>query len=219
VRDPGRILPRAIVMGAALLTAIYLLVNVAYLHLLTPAEMAGSRLIAATAAERIPLLGGRGGAIVSAMVVLSTFSALHASMMTGPRVFFALADQGLFFRPVARVSPRFGTPSVAIGFATALGVGFVLASDFRELADRFILGTWPFYALAVIAVFVLRRSRPALERPYLTWGYPLVPAVFLAASAWLMVSALITAPVNTGITFGIILAGIPVYWLRSRKRD
>jgi amino acid transporter len=219
VRDPARILPRAIVTGAGLLTAIYLLVNVAYLHLLTPAEMAGSRLIAATAADRIPLLGGLGGAIVAAMVVLSTFSALHASMMTGPRVFFALADRGLFFRPVARISPRFGTPSVAIGCATALGVGFVLASDFRELADRFILGTWPFYALAVIAVFVLRRTQPGLARPYRTWGYPVVPAVFLAASAWLMVNALVTDTVNTSITFLVILAGIPVYWFwRGRRR-
>ncbi len=217
VRDPARNLPRAIIAGAALLTMIYLLVNVAYLHLLTPAEMAGSRLIAATAAERIPLLGARGGAIVSALVVLSTFSALHASMMTGPRVFFALADQGLFFQAVARVSPRFGTPSVAIGFAAVLGVAFVLASDFRVLADRFILGTWPFYALAVVAVFVLRRKRPALARPYRTSGYPLVPAIFLGASAWLMVNAMVTDPVNTGITFGVILAGIPAYWLRAHR--
>jgi APA family basic amino acid/polyamine antiporter len=218
VREPNRILPRAIVTGAALLTAIYLLVNVAYLHLLTPAEMAGSRLIAATAADRIPLLGGRGGAIVAAMVVLSTFSALHASMMTGPRVFFALADRGLFFQPVARVSPRFGTPSVAIGCATTLGVAFVLASDFRELADRFILGTWPFYALAVVAVFVLRRKQPMLARPYRTWGYPLVPVIFLCASAWLIANALITDPVNTSITFGVILAGIPVFWLWLRHK-
>jgi amino acid transporter len=219
VRDPGRTLPRAIVAGAALLTTIYLLVNLAYLHLLTPAEMAASRLIAATAADRIPLLGGRGGAIVAAMVVLSTFSALHASMMTGPRVFFALADQGLFFRPVARVSPRFGTPSVAIGCATLLGVAFVLASDFRQLADRFILGTWPFYALSVVAVFVLRRKQPALERPYRTPGYPVVPLFFLGASAWLMTNALITDPRNTGITFGVILAGIPVYWLWQRRKQ
>ena len=219
VRHPGRILPRAVLTGAALLTGIYLLVNLAFLHVLTPAEMAGSRLIAATAAERIPLLGNRGGAIVSALVVLSTFSALHASMITGPRVFFGLADRGLFFRPVARVSPRFGTPSVAIGWAAALGVAFVLASDFRELAERFILGTWPFYALAVLAVFVLRRTRPELERPYRAWGYPVVPAVFLAASGWLMINALVTATINTGITFLVILAGIPVYWVWQRRRS
>ena len=218
VREPGRILPRAVLTGAALLTGIYLLVNIAYLHLLTPEEMAGSRLIAATAAERIPLLGRRGGAVVAALVVLSTFSALHASMMTGPRVFFGLADRGLFFRPVARVSPRFGTPSVAIGWATGLGVAFVLASDFRELADRFILGTWPFYALAVIAVFVLRRTQPSLHRPYRAWGYPLVPAVFLAASAWLMINALVVDTVNTAITFLVILAGVPVYWVWHRRR-
>ena len=218
VKNPGRTLPSAIVTAAAALTGIYVLVNVAYLHLLSPQEMAAAPLIAATAADRIPLLDGRGGAIVSAMVMLSTFSGLHASMMTGTRVFFGVADEGLFFRPVARVSPRFGTPSVAIAWATALGIGFVLASDFRELADRFILGTWPFYALAVTAVVVLRHRQPALERPYRVWGYPVVPIVFLAASGWLMLNALITNPVNTGITFGVILAGIPVYlfWRRAR---
>jgi APA family basic amino acid/polyamine antiporter len=99
-------------------------------------------------------------------------------------------------------------------------VGFVLASDFRELADRFILGTWPFYALAVIAIFVLRRNRPDLQRPYRVWGYPVVPIVFLAASGWLMVNALVADPVNTGITFGVILAGIPIYlvWRRRASR-
>jgi amino acid transporter len=219
VTHPGRTLPRAIITAAAALTAIYVLVNVAYLHLLSPAEMAGSRLIAATAADRIPLLGGQGGAVVSAMVMLSTFSGLHASMMTGTRVFFGVADEGLFFRPMARVSPRFGTPSIAIVSATALGVGFVLASDFRQLAERFILGTWPFYALAVVAVFVLRRRQPSLERPYRVWGFPVVPIVFLAASTWLIVNALVTDPVNTGITFGVILAGIPIYfvWHRARR--
>ncbi len=218
VRDPARTFPRALLTGAALLTVIYLLVNVAYLYLVPAREMAGEPLIAATAAERIPVIGRQGAAVVAAMVVLSAFSSLNGSMMTGPRVFFALADRGQFFNAVARVSPRFGTPSVAIWSATLLGVGFVLVSDFRELADRFILGIWPFYALAVLAVFVLRRKQPSLPRPYRTWGYPVVPAVFLAASTWLMVNALVTDPVNTGITFGVILAGIPVYWLWRRRR-
>ena len=86
-------------------------------------------------------------------------------MMTGPRIFFAMADRGLFFQAIARVSPRFQSPSVAIWLATALGVVYVLLNDFQQLADKFILGIWPFYALAVAAVFVLRRTRPDLPRP------------------------------------------------------
>ena len=88
---------------------------------------------------------------------------------------------------------------------------YVLFNDFQQLADKFILGIWPFYALAVAAVFVLRRTRPELERPYRTWGYPVVPLLFLLASLGMVVNALVTDPVNTGITFGIILAGVPVY--------
>ena len=123
--------------------------------------------------------------------MLSCFGSLTGSMMTGPRIFFAMADRGLFFRGIARVSPRFQSPSVAIWLATALGVIYVLLNDFQQLADKFILGIWPFYALAVAAVFVLRRTRPDLPRPYRTWGYPVVPLLFLLASVAMVVNALV----------------------------
>jgi amino acid transporter len=180
--------------------------------------MAGAKLIASTVAERIPLLGGAGARVVAAAVVISAFSGLNASMMTGSRIFFAMADRGLFFEVAARVSPRFDSPSVAIWLATALGVAYVLENDFAQLADKFILGIWPFYALTVAAVFVLRYRRPELPRPYRVWGYPLVPAVFLLASAFMLLNALLTDPRNTGITFAIILAGVPVFWLHRRLR-
>src|SRR5882724_10416389 len=212
VKDPGRTLPRALILGTAAIVLVYLLLNVAYIYLVPLPEMAGSRLIAATAADRIPMFAGKGGAVVSGIVMLSCFGALTGSMMTGPRIFFAMADRGLFFRGIARVSPRFQSPSVAIWLATALGVTYVLLNDFQQLADKFILGIWPFYALAVGAVFVLRRRRADLTRPYRTWGYPVVPILFLLASIGMVVNALWTDPVNTGITFGIILAGIPVYF-------
>jgi amino acid transporter len=111
------------------------------------------------------------------------------------------------------VSPRFQSPSVAIWLATALGTVYVLLNDFQQLADKFILGIWPFYTLAVAAVFVLRRTRPDMPRPYRTWGYPVVPLLFLLASLGMVLNALLTDPVNTGVTFGIILAGIPVYYV------
>jgi amino acid transporter len=129
-----------------------------------------------------------------------------------------MADRGLFFRAAARVSPRFDSPSVAIWLATALGVAYVLENDFASLADKFILGIWPFYALTVAAVFVLRARRPELPRPYRVTGYPVVPAVFLLASVYMVLNALITEPHNTGITLAIILAGVPVFWLWSSRR-
>ena len=220
VRNPGRTLPMALILGTSGILVIYLLLNLAYVYLVPLPEMARSPLIAATAAERIPLLGRHAGGAISAVVMLSCFSTLIGSMMTGPRIFFAMADRGLFFQAIARVSPRFHSPSVAIWLATALGVVYVLLNDFQQLADKFILGIWPFYALAVGAVFVLRRSRPDLPRPYRTWGYPLVPLLFLLASLAMVANALWTDPVNTGITFGIILLGIPAYlaWRAWRPR-
>lgn len=216
VRDPQRTLPRALILGTVAIIAIYMAVNVAYIYLVPLPEMATSPLIAATAAERIPLLGDLGARGVALVVMLSTFGAVNGSMMTGPRVFFAMADRGLFFPAIARVSPRFHSPSVAIWLAVALGVIYVLFNDFAQLADKFVLGIWPFYTLAVAAVFVLRRRRPDLERPYRVWGYPVVPIVFLVSSVGMVVNALVTRPVDTGITFGIILLGLPVYWVWRR---
>jgi basic amino acid/polyamine antiporter, APA family len=216
VSDPQRNLPRAVIAGTACVMLVYLLVNVGFMYALAPAQMAGAKLIASDVAARVPLLGGAGAAVIAAAVVISAFSSLNASMLVGSRIFFAMADRGLFFRIAARVSPRFATPSVGIWLATLLGVAYVLQNDFAQLADKFILGIWPFYALAVAAVFVLRWRSPALPRPYRAWGYPLVPAVFLLASVFMILNALMTDPRHTGITFAIIVAGVPVFWLRRR---
>jgi amino acid transporter len=213
ISDPQRNLPLALIAGAACVMLVYLVVNVGFVYALSPAQMAGEKLIAATVAARIPLLGSAGGAVIAGAVVISAFSGLNASMMTGSRIFFAMADRGLFFRVAARVSPRFDSPSVAIWLATALGVGYVLVNNFAQLADKFVLGIWPFYTLTVAAVFVLRVRRPDLPRPYRVWGYPLVPLVFLIASVYMVLNALITDPRNTGKLFALILAGVPIYWL------
>jgi amino acid transporter len=178
--------------------------------------MAGSKLVASSVAARIAMLGGAGAAVVAGAVVISAFSGLNASMMAGSRIFYAMADRGLFFQAAARVSPRFDSPSVAIWLATVLGAAYVLENDFAQLADKFILGIWPFYTLTVAAVFLLRARRPELPRPYRVWGYPIVPAVFLIASLYMVLNALIADPRNTGITFAVIVAGIPVFWLWSR---
>jgi amino acid transporter len=216
VRDPRRTLPVALILGALAVMLVYLLVNLGYLYALSLPEMAGSKLIAARVAERIPLLAGAGTALISAVVMVATFSGLNGSMLVGSRIFYAMADRGLLFAVVARISPRFNSPSVAIAVATVLGVAYVLENDFAQLADKFVLGIWPFYALAVAGVFVLRRRRPDLPRPYRVWGYPLVPLLFLLASAGLIVNALITDPRSTGFTFLVILLGVPVYFARRR---
>lgn len=220
LKDPARNFPLALILGTILIIVIYLLLNAAYIYLVPVAEMArpSSAIIATRAAERIPLLGAAGGGVVAAIVMVSCFGTLNGSMLTNPRIFFAMADRGLFFRGVARVSPRYATPSVAIWLAAVLGVAYVLFNDFQQLADRFVLGIWPFYILAILGVFVLRRRRPDAERPYRTVGYPVVPLLFFLAASAMVVNALVTDPVNTGVTFLIIGAGLPVYLLTIGRR-
>ncbi|MGQ0702779.1 MAG: APC family permease [Gemmatimonadales bacterium] len=213
VRDPGRNLPRALILGNLAIIAIYLLVNLAYIYLVPLPEMAEATLIASTAAERIPALGGMGARFIAAVVMISTFSSVNGTMMASPRIFFGMADRGLFFRGIARVSPRFRSPSTAIFLATGLGVLYVMFNEFAELTQKFVLGIFPFYVLSVLAVFVLRRRQPELPRPYRVAGYPVVPVLFLLGAIGMILNALLTETVDTAITFGIILAGIPVYYL------
>jgi len=219
VRDPQRVLPLALVTGTTVVVASYLLANFVYLHLVPLDRMAGSPLIAADAAWRV--LGGAGVVFVSAAVMVSTFGTLNGSMMTGPRIFYAMAEDGLFFRPLAAVHPRFGTPAASIVLAAVLGVIFVSIRTFAELADQFIIGIWPFYALAVAAVVVLRRRLPDAERPYRVWGYPVTPAVFLVATLYLLGNYAITETRIFAVDIAVVLTGGPVYlyWTRRQARQ
>ena len=215
VRDPQRVLPRALLTGTVAVVAIYLSANAVYLHLVSLPRMPGSPLIAADAAQVI--LGPVGVMFVSAAVMVSTFGTLNASTMTGPRVFFAMAEDRLFFRKLATVHPRFGTPANCILLACVLGIVFVSVRGFAQLADQFIIGIWPFYALAVAGVFVLRRRRPDAERPYRTWGYPVIPALFLVASLFLLGNYMISEPMIFAADVLVILAGLPVYWWWEKR--
>ena len=214
VRDPQRTLPRAIVVGSLAIIGIYLAANVAYLYVNPLDQIAASPLIAAETMQA--LFGQVGVAFVAVVVTISTFGALIAIMLSAPRIFFAMADDGLFFRALARVHPRYGTPYVAITLSAALGVLFVLTRTFEQLADTFVLAIWPFYGLAIAGIYRLRRQRPDLPRPYKVPGYPVVPGIFVAAVIYLVGNALVSDPVWTAVTFGIVLAGMPVYYAAFR---
>jgi APA family basic amino acid/polyamine antiporter len=215
VADPQRSLPRAFFLGTAAVAALYLLATAAYTAVVPLSHMPGSELIAADVASAV--IGPAGVVFVSAAVMLSTFGTLNGSMMTGPRVFFAMAEDGLFFKSLARVQPKYGTPGGAIVLSVVLGVVFVSVRTFAELADQFVIGIWPFYALGVLAVFVLRRAQPDRERPYRTWGYPWVPGIFLAATVFLLGNYLVREPVIFAADVAVILAGVPVYWFWRRR--
>jgi amino acid transporter len=226
VEDPRRTLPRALVLGTLAVIAVYLLANLAYLAVLPVEEIRRSKLVAADVAER--LVGAPGVAFVAATVMLSTFGTLNGTLLTAPRIFFAMADDGLFFRPVARVHARHGSPYVAIVLTAALGVVFVLLRSFEQLADAFVTAILPFYALGVASVFRLRRGAAGTagsggvvyDPPFRVPGYPVVPLLFVAATLYLLVNALLD-PVGrwaTAGTLGVVVAGVPVYYLTVGRR-
>ncbi len=216
VKDPQRTLPRAIVGGTIAIITIYLLANAAYLYVSPVSRVAESPLIAADTMQAI--FGRAGVALVSVVVTVSTFGALIAIMLSAPRIFFAMADDRLFFAAVASVHPKYKTPWVAISLAAVLGVAFVLTRTFEQLADTFVLSIWPFYGVAIAGLYRLRRTRPDLPRPYKVPGYPLLPAVFIAGVVYLVGNALIADPLWTTVTFGIVLAGVPVYYALFRSQ-
>ncbi len=235
VKRPERNLPFALIIGTLAVILIYILANLAYLHLLDIGQIANSKLVAADTAKRA--IGGVGETLVAIAVMISAFGTLNGSILTGPRIFFAMADDGLFFRKIAAVHPRFQTPHVAILLTAIPAMGLVMLQGFEQLADTFVLGIWPFYAIGVAAVYALRHKRKDLPRPFKTLGYPVTPALFILIVMFLLGNALlddlryylallsgvVSPPAGSGalMVFGIILLGIPVYliWKRTTTKS
>src|SRR5215210_19071 len=217
VRDPERNLPRVLIYGTLTIIALYLLANIGYLAVLPVEEIRQSKLVAADAADR--LVGPIGVAFVSVAVMISTFGTLNGSVMTGARILFAMAADGLLFRPVATVHKKFQTPSVAIGLEAGLGVLFVLLGTFEQLADAFVTAIVPFYALAVGSVFIFRR-RPGYNPTFRVPGYPVVPAIFILATVLLLGNAIVdpSSRVPTLAVLGVILLGIPIFYVSKGRR-
>ncbi|HJS92052.1 MAG TPA: amino acid permease [Steroidobacteraceae bacterium] len=220
VKDPQRNLPIALIGGVLVVIAAYLLINAAYLRALPLPQLAASKSVAADAAGAV--FGRAGASLAGALVMLSVFGTLNGSVLSSPRVFFAMAEDSLFFRIVGRVHRRFETPYVAISFITVLAVIYVLLRDFMQLAEGYVLGVWPFLALCVIGLFVLRRRRPDVPRAYRVLGYPVVPALFVLATLVVVANALYAQFWSTIVSILITLAGLPLYflwmaWLRHRS--
>jgi len=217
VKDPQRTLPRALIGGTLMVIVIYLLANVAYLAVMPIEEIRTSKLVAADVAQR--LIGPGGVVFVAVTVMLSTFGTLNASLFTTPRIFFAMADDKLFFPAVAKVHPKFETPWVAIALTAGLGALFVLTRSFEQLADAFVTAFLPFYALAVAAIFRLR-GRPEYRPSFRVPLYPVVPLLFVVSVIYLLANGFIN-PASRWMTisvFGVLLAGVPVYYLTVGRR-
>jgi APA family basic amino acid/polyamine antiporter len=217
IRDPQRNLPRALIGGTLAVMAIYLLANTAYFYVLSAGEVAANRLVAAEMMRKI--LGGAGVAGVSLAAMISIFAALNGSILTGSRIPYAMASDGLFVRAMAKVHPEYRTPGgsiLALSAWSAVLIGLI--GQFEQLVDYVIFASWILYGMTTAAVIVLRRRRPEMPRPYRTFGYPLVPAVFVASALGLVLSTLYNSPRESAIGLGFVLAGVPFYYYWAKRR-
>ena len=214
IRDPHRNIPRSLGLGIAAVAAIYCLANIAYLRVLPVSLIAGADRTAAVVAERT--LGRSGGAILSITILFSIAAAINGFVMTVPRLCFAMARDGLLFRSLAAIHPRFRTLSVGIIVQSIWAAVLVLTGSFETLVPYAMIAAWFFYGLTATAVMVLRRKYPLRPRPYRMWGYPVTPLLFITVSAWFVANTWITQPGPSTIAFLIIAAGIPVYFLWRR---
>ncbi|HEY7855670.1 MAG TPA: amino acid permease [Terriglobales bacterium] len=214
IRNPQRTIARALILGTLTVGALYLLANFAYLHVLSIGEIAGSSHVGADAAARV--FGASGGAVVALLILLSVLGSINGCFLTTPRVYFAQARDGLFFRRFGRVHPRYNTPTFAIVAQGVWSALLILSGSYETLLDYAIFGLWLFYALMIAAVIVLRRRRPDLPRPCRMWGYPVTPILFLAIAAWFLVNMLLTRPGAALAGCALVLSGLPAYWAWRR---
>lgn len=215
IKRPQRNLPLALIGGTLLVMAIYLATNLAYFYVLPPAAVAASDRVAAEMMRRI--LGNSGADAVSLAAMISIFAALNGSILSGSRVPYALARDGYFFQPYAVVHPKYRTPGISILLLSGWSAVLVLSGRYEDLYTLVIFPSWILYAMATASVIVLRRTRPDLERPYRTLGYPVVPVLFVGVAVVLLGSTIVTSPRESFLGLGIIALGIPFYlhWRRS----
>lgn len=210
---PERTIPLALMIGIAIVTVCYVALNTLYFYVLPLDRVAASTRVAADAA--VVLVGASAGGVISGLVIFSTFGAMSGSILGAPRVYFAMARDGLLFRWVSEVHPRYRTPHRAIMLQAVWASALVWTGTYRQLFTRVISIQWAFFAVLALGVFVLRRRadyRPA----YRTWGYPVVPAIFVAASLAIVFTRFRSEPFDSLLGLALVGLGIPVYYAWCR---
>jgi APA family basic amino acid/polyamine antiporter len=215
IKDPGRNLPRSIILSTVIVIIMYVLASTAYSYVLSPARMAGSALVASDAAR--VTMGAAGAGFVAAAILVSTLGANNGIVFTAARIPYAMARGGLFFRSQANVHPRFGTPVVALVTQGVIASIFALLGTYDQLITCIVFAGFVFYALSAAAVIRLRAVAPELPRPYRTWGYPVTPVVFIVFAVWLVGNTILETPRESAIGAGLILLGLPGYWYWRKK--
>ena len=212
--DPTRTIPRALLIGTLTVTVLYALVNWAYLHVLPVERVAQSTRVAAEMADAI--FGPTGGRVVSIIVMLSALGAMNGVILAGPRVYQAMATDGLLFKWAAGLHPRYATPYRAIALQAAWAAVLIGTGSYRVIFTRVVYTEWVFFALLALALFILRR-RPDYAPAYRAWGFPVLPAIFIVSSLAIVLNQMVREPTEALFGMAIVLAGLPVYFLWSRR--
>ena len=216
-RDPQRTFPRGIIVGTACLIAIYILANLGYMAALGPVRAAQSQRIAADAVGA--LLGPIAGKIIAAIILVSMFSAANGLTLTAPRLYYSMSRDGVFFRKLAEVHPRFGTPAFAVVVCSLWAMVLAVTGTFEQLFTYVVFVGWIFYALGGIAIFVYRRRLPNAVRPFRVPGYPITPVLFVAAAAAVVVNTVVTQPRRAALGLVVTVIGAPVFFMWRARRN
>ncbi|HOW85461.1 MAG TPA: amino acid permease [Candidatus Aminicenantes bacterium] len=215
IRDPERTIPRGLVLGVLSVTAVYVLVNLVYLLALPLERFQGVVRVGELAAAA--LFGGSGAALFAALVTVSIFGCLDANILFGPRVFYAMARDGHFFRGLGRLGRRGRVPTAALWCQAAWSALLCLTGTYQSLYEYMLFALLVFFAVTGLAVFVLRRKAPGLARPYRTWGYPAVPLIFIVMSLAVFAGIVADEPRKSAIGAGLLASGLPVYLVWRRR--
>jgi basic amino acid/polyamine antiporter, APA family len=216
IRDPGRNVPRALALGTGAVITIYLALNAVYVYVFPLETLAGLR---GSVLDRVAdrLLGAAAGDVMGIVAIVSLAASISAMVFAGPRVYYAMARDGLFFPPAARVHPRYRTPAVSIVAQAAWSAVLVLSAKADALVNYTGFAVVLFSGIAGVALFVLRWRHPDEARPFSAWGYPVAPGIFVIASALIVANAIWRNPQPSGAGVAIILAGLPLYWYLRRR--
>jgi APA family basic amino acid/polyamine antiporter len=215
VKRPERNVPLALIVGTVAVMAIYMALNLVYYYVLPMDQVAHSSRVGADAAVRI--FGRTRSYLVSLLIIISTLGSLNGSILAAPRVYYAMAKDGLFFRWCARVHPRFHTPHLALLVQGVWAIVMVAAGTYEQLFTYVIFAAFVFYALTALAVVVLRRTRPDAPQSYWVFGYPYVPIIFVLGPVWFLVNALMEEPVDAGCGAAMLGVGVLVYGFWKRR--
>jgi len=217
--NPRQTIPRALMAGTLIVTVCYIALNAVYMYVLPLDKVASSQQIAADAADAV--LGRGGGAFMSGLVMFSTAGALTGIILCGPRVYYAMAQDGLLFKWVGEIHPRYKTPHRAIMIQALWSSILVATGTYKQLFTRVVYSEWIFFGLMAVGLFVFRR-RPELKRDYKIWGYPVIPAIFIISSFAIVINQVISEPNESIFGLSIVLVGLPIYFLwvyRARNKE